>query len=176
MGGGFERKPGAGSLVHGLQTGGAPLATPGKRTLVESIGGGAARLAPTGEAVKQLDQEGLERRAQMLAALPLVTKRWKDLGGPLFTPVDDPVAPIAPEVFAEQAFGLILETTVDLSTVEPALVGPGREKYALAFQRAAETARSDRPIVEKLQKDVEYLTSGGDLQFAATRIVSNHAL
>ena len=140
----------------------------------------AARSTPAGASTgthrATLDVEALERRAVMLGVQPFVTPRWKELGGALFAADETPAAPVSPEMFAAQAYGLVLASPVDLFTAQLALSGPGRETYALALQVALQAVVRDRPVLEKLQADIKYLTAGGDLQFAATRILATHAL
>jgi hypothetical protein len=119
--------------------------------------------------------EDLARREQMLGSLSLVTARWKAIGGTLFTPAELPEAQL-PETFKTAAYELIVVDQRDVEPVGLALAGPGREKHAMAFEVARRTFLADRPHLAKIDGDIKYLASGGDLQFSATRLVASHAV
>jgi len=141
-------------------------------------GAGVQRKAPRdakAPPAAAVDPETRRRKELLAAALPSITTRWKLTGGQLFTETDTPVS-LPPPMFAQTAYGLIVQDQADLAPVQSALEGPNREEYAQAFAEATTAFRGDRPRLEMIKKDVDDICAGGDVPFNANRVMASQAL
>jgi hypothetical protein len=109
-------------------------------------------------------------------ALPLITTRWKQIGGDLFTPASVlvHVPPIAS--FQRLAYGLVADSQADVPPVLAALGGPGRAAYKQAFDAVLRDVANDAPHVTEIAAELGNLRAGGQVQHNATRIMAHQAL
>jgi len=123
------------------------------------------------------DPEVAARASHDLAlALPLITSRWKLIGGDLFAPTSEllRVPPVAR--FEAEAYALITESQADVQPVLTALGGPGRAAYRQAIEGVLGDILADAPHVAEVTGALHNLAAGGQVQFNATRIMAHQAL